>query len=57
MKYLHMQFQPCTYIQRKERAETENFLKKDNFVKNHWTMTKFEIDLHNPMMYPYIKLN
>ena len=23
--------------------------------KNHPTMTKFKLDLHNPMMYPYIK--
>jgi hypothetical protein len=23
--------------------------------KNHQTMTKFELDLHNPKMYPYTK--
>jgi hypothetical protein len=37
------------------RAETELFFKRDNSVKNHPTMAKFELDLHNHMMYPYTK--
>jgi hypothetical protein len=37
-------------------VETENFFKGDSSVKkNHQTMTKFKLDLLNPMMYPYIK--
>ena len=56
MTYLHKQFQPHTYIQTKvKRAETENFFKRDNSVINHQTTTKFKLDLHNPMTYPYIK--
>jgi hypothetical protein len=29
---------------------TDNSVKKD-----HWTTTKFKLDMRNPMMYPYIK--
>jgi hypothetical protein len=28
----------------------------DNSVKNHWTATKFKVDLRNPLMYPSIKV-
>ena len=55
-----MQFQPYTYIPSKVR---ERKLKISYFflssrgitVKNHWTMTKFELDLRIPMTYSYIK--
>jgi hypothetical protein len=54
--HIYTQFQPYTYIKTKlKRPETENFFKKDNSVKNHWTATKFKLDLRNPMMYLYIK--
>jgi hypothetical protein len=57
MTYLHMQFQPYTYIQTKV---TERKLKISSrgitqSVINHQTTTKFKLDLHNPMTYPYIK--
>jgi hypothetical protein len=29
--------------------ETEIFVKRDNAVKNQWTISKFELDLHIPM--------
>jgi hypothetical protein len=29
--------------------------KRDNSVKNHWTITTFKLGLHMPMMYPYFK--
>jgi hypothetical protein len=38
-----------------QRAETENISKRDNSVKNHQTMIKFNFDLHNLMMYSYTK--
>jgi hypothetical protein len=39
----------------KFESGTENFFKRDNSVKNQLTTTKFKLDLHNPMTYPYIK--
>jgi hypothetical protein len=36
-------------------SENGNFFKRNNSLKSHQTMTKFKVDLHNPMMYPYIK--
>jgi hypothetical protein len=52
----HMQFQPYTYIQTKVREWKLNFFSKGvTLSKNHRTMTKFELELHNPMMYPYTK--
>jgi hypothetical protein len=32
-----------------QRAETEISFKRDNSVKNQWTITKFELDLRIPM--------
>jgi hypothetical protein len=50
-----MQFEPYTYIQTKVRVETEIFSRGITLSKNHQTMTKFKLDLHNPKMYPYTK--
>jgi hypothetical protein len=39
------------------REETKNFFKRNNSVKNFIIpRPKFELDLRNSMMYPYIKL-
>jgi hypothetical protein len=37
------------------RAETEFFSRGITLSKNHQTMTKLELDLHNSKMYPYTK--
>ena len=56
MTKLYMQFEPYTYIQTKvKRAETEILLSGITLSKNYPTMTKFELDLHNPKMNPYTK--
>jgi hypothetical protein len=48
-----MQFTPLTYIQTKVREPKLKISSKGiTLSKNHQTMTKFEVDLHNPMMYP-----
>jgi hypothetical protein len=47
-----MQFESYTCIQTKVREWNSREI---TLSKNHPTMTKFELDLHNPMMYPYIK--
>jgi hypothetical protein len=31
--------------------------KRNKSVKNQWIITKFELDLHSPMMYPHIKFD
>jgi hypothetical protein len=36
-------------------VETDFFSRGITLSKNHPTMTKFELDLNNPMMYPYTK--
>jgi hypothetical protein len=51
-----MQFEPYTYIKTKVRErKLKFFLRGITLSKNHQTMTKFELDLHNPKMYPYSK--
>jgi hypothetical protein len=50
-----MQFQPYTYIQIKVREQKLKISSRGITVKNHQTMTKFKLDLRNPMMYPNIK--
>jgi hypothetical protein len=56
MTNLHMQFEPYTYIQTKVRERKLKFVSRGiTLSKNHSTMTKFELDRHNPMMYPYTK--
>jgi hypothetical protein len=51
-----MQFEPYTYIQTKIKEWKLKFFSREiTLSKNHPTMTKFELDLHNPMMYPYTK--
>jgi hypothetical protein len=56
MTNLHMQFEPYTYIQTKVREWKLKFCSRGiTLSKNHPTMTKFELDLHNPMMYPFTK--
>jgi hypothetical protein len=55
MTNLHKQFEPYTCIQTKVRErKMKIFSRGITLSKNHQTMTKFE--LHNPMMYPYTKL-
>jgi hypothetical protein len=52
-----MQFEPYTYIQTKVRErKLKFFFRGITLSKNHPTMTKFKLDLHNPMMYPYTKI-
>jgi hypothetical protein len=48
MMKLHMQFEPYT-------RKLKFFSRGISLSKNHPTMTKFELDLHNPMMHPYTK--
>ena len=56
MTNLHMPFEPYTYNQTKVRERKLKFISREiTLSKNHPTMTKFELDLHNPMMYPYTK--
>ena len=56
MTNLYMQFEPYTYIQTKVRERKLKFKSRGiTPSKNHRTMTKFELDLHNPMMYSYTK--
>jgi hypothetical protein len=56
MTNLHMQFELYTYIQTKVRERKLKFISRGiTLSKNHPTMTKFELDLHNPMMYSYTK--
>jgi hypothetical protein len=51
-----MQFEPYTYIQTKVRERKLKFFSRGiTLSKNHPTMTKFELDLQHPMMYPYTK--
>jgi hypothetical protein len=52
MTYLHMQFEPYTYMQTKVR---ERKLKMSPRRNKHQTMIKFELDQRNPMVNPYIK--
>jgi hypothetical protein len=55
MMNLQMQFESYTCIQTKVRERKLKSLKKiskfkkDNSVKNQWTITKFELDLRIPM--------
>jgi hypothetical protein len=52
MTNLHMQFEPYTYIQTKVRERKLKFISRGiTLSKNHPTITKFELDLHNSMMY------
>jgi hypothetical protein len=56
MMNLQMQFESYTCIQTKVRERELNFFSRGiTLSKHHPTMTKFELDLHNPMMYPYTK--
>jgi hypothetical protein len=56
MTNLHIEFEPYTYIQTKVRERKLKFFSRGiTLSKIHPTMTKFELDLHNPMMYPYTK--
>jgi hypothetical protein len=56
MTNLYMQFEPYTYIQTKVRERKLKFISRGiTLSKNHPTMTKFKLDLHNPMMYSYTK--
>jgi hypothetical protein len=51
-----MQIQP--YKSKSAKTENFNFLptvKRDNFVQNHRTMTKFKLDLLINLMYLYVK--
>jgi hypothetical protein len=51
-----MQFEPYTYIQTKVRERKLKFFSRGiTLSKNHPTMAKFKLDLHNPTMYPYTK--
>jgi hypothetical protein len=51
MTYLCMQFQPYTYIQSKVGEWKLKISSRGiTLSKNHRTKTKFEIDLHNPLM-------
>jgi hypothetical protein len=51
-----MQFEPYTYIQTKVRErKLKIFSRGITLSKNQRTMTKIELDLHNPMMYPNTK--
>jgi hypothetical protein len=51
-----MQLESYTCIQTKVREHKLKFFSRGITLSiNHPTMTKFELDLHNPMMYPYIK--
>jgi hypothetical protein len=51
-----MQFERYTYIQTKVRERKLKFFSRGiTLPKNHPTMPKFDLDLHNPMMYPYTK--
>jgi hypothetical protein len=51
-----MQFEPYINIKTKVREQKlKIFSRGINLSKNHQTMTKFELDLHNPKMYPYTK--
>jgi hypothetical protein len=56
MTYPHMQFQPYTYFQTKVgERKLKIFSRGITLLKNHQTATKFNLDLHNPMLYPYLK--
>ena len=57
MMYLHIQFQPYTYIHTNKsyRVETENLFKRDNSVKKSSDQNQIHLYLRNLMMYPYIK--
>jgi hypothetical protein len=55
MTYLHMQFQPHTYIQTKVRERKLKISLRGITLINHQTMTKFKLDLRNHMTYLYIK--
>jgi hypothetical protein len=56
MTNLHMQFEPYTCIQTKVIERKLKFISRGIALsKNHRTMTKFELDLHNCMMYWYTK--
>jgi hypothetical protein len=56
MLNLHTQFEPYTYNQTKVKEWKLKFISRGiTLSKNHPTMTKFELDLHNPKMYPYTK--
>jgi hypothetical protein len=47
-----MQIESYTYIQTKVREWKLKFISREITLSiNHPTMTKFELDLHNPMMY------
>jgi hypothetical protein len=51
-----MQFEPYKYIKTKDRERKLQFFSRGiTLSKNHQTMTKFELDLHNPIAYPYTK--
>ena len=52
-----MQFESYTCIQTKvkERKLKFFFSRGITLSKNHITIIKFELDLHNPMMYLYTK--
>jgi hypothetical protein len=56
MTNIHMQFEPYTYIKTKVREQKLKFISRGiTLSKTHPTITKFEIDLHNPTMYWYTK--
>jgi hypothetical protein len=57
MTYIHMQIWTLyIHIQTKVReGKLKIFSRGITLSKNHQTMTKFEIDLHNSNMYPYTK--
>jgi hypothetical protein len=56
MTNLQMQFEFYTYIQTKIRKRKLKFFSRGiTLSKSHPTITKFELDLHNLMMYPYTK--
>jgi hypothetical protein len=56
MTNLHMESKPYTYIQTQVRGRKLIFFSRGiTLSKNHPTMTKFQFDLHSPMIYPYTK--
>jgi hypothetical protein len=55
--FLHLPSEPYTSIQTKVRErKLKLFSRGITLSKNHPTMTKFEVDLHIPKMYPYTNL-
>jgi hypothetical protein len=52
-----MQFQPYPYVQTNVREQKLKISSRGITLKkkSNWTVTKFNFDLRNPMMYPYIK--